>query len=77
MQCVETSHFEVNCHLDWGFAVLNETGFFYQPSNVVLLVMERAQLPRVRQPAMISTHGVMIAAMCSSRLLDAQNLRCG
>jgi hypothetical protein len=31
MQCVEMSHFEANCCLDWGFAILNEMGFL-EPS---------------------------------------------
>ncbi len=31
MQSVETSHFEANFRLDWGFAVLDEIGFL-EPS---------------------------------------------
>ena len=47
--------------------------FLSHPSDVVLSVMERAQSPWVRRPAIISIHGVIIAARCSKRLLDARN----
>jgi hypothetical protein len=50
--------------------------FHSQPSEIVLLVIESAQLPFLRRPAMISIHGVIIAARCSMRLFDAWNLRC-
>ncbi len=49
--------------------------FFSQPSNVVLLVIDRAQLPSLSLPVSMSTQGVIIAAKYSNRLFDAQNLR--
>ncbi len=49
--------------------------FRSQPSEVVLSVIESAQSPFVIRPAMISPHGVIIAARCSRRLFDAQNFR--
>jgi hypothetical protein len=41
----------------------------------VLSVIESAQSPFVIRPAMISTHGVIIAARCLRRLFEAQNYR--
>ena len=42
------------------------------PSDVVLSVMERQQSPFFSRPARISTHTVMIDAICSSKLLEAR-----
>ncbi len=42
------------------------------PSLVVLSVIDSAQSSGLRRPASMSTHGVMMAAMCSSRLFDAR-----
>ena len=49
--------------------------FHSQPSEVVLSVIESAQSPFLSRPAMISIHGVIIAARCSRRLVDARNCR--
>jgi hypothetical protein len=43
------------------------------PSEVVLSVIDNAQLLECKQPQIMSTQGVMIAAMCSRRLFVTQN----
>jgi hypothetical protein len=45
----------------------------HDPSDVVLSVIESVQSPRFSRPAMILIHGVMIAAICSSKLFEARN----
>ena len=49
--------------------------FRSQPSEVVLSVIESAQSPFLSHPAMMSIHGVIIAARCTWRLFDARNCR--
>jgi hypothetical protein len=49
--------------------------FHNHPSLVLLSVMDSAQSPSCKRFAMMSTQGVITAARCSSKLLDAQNLR--
>jgi len=46
--------------------------FQIQPANVVLLVIENTQSPLVKHPASISTHGLMIDAMNSSKWFEAR-----
>mgnify|MGYP001764559211 CR=1 FL=1 len=49
--------------------------FRIHPALVVLSVIDSAQSPLVNLPASISTHGVITAARCSRRLLEARNKR--
>ncbi len=49
--------------------------FRIHPSDVVLSVMDRAQLPSFSQPARMLTQGEMVSARCSRRLFDARNCR--
>jgi len=50
--------------------------FLSHPSAVVLSVIDKTQSWLFRRPAMMSTHGEIIAARCSSKLFDARNRRC-
>jgi hypothetical protein len=48
--------------------------FQSQPADVELSVIERAQLPRFKRPANMSTHGETMDAASLRRLFDA--LKC-
>ena len=54
---------------------LEKFDFFSHPSTVVLSVIKRMQSWGLRQPAMMSTQGEIIAARCSSRLFEALKSR--
>ena len=49
--------------------------FFDHPSDVELSIIEMLQSPVPSLFSMMSTHGLITVARCSSRLFDAQNYK--
>ena len=64
-----------NGFLDWvsiNTSELSEVGLAEPPADVELSVIKRAQLPQFSRPANMLTHRVIINAISSRRLFDAQ-----